>query len=63
MKDIKIFLKKKKTEGHKGLVKDFIEEEKEKKRQYYRERYRNHSEDQKQNLVKYGRNPYLTFHK
>ena len=48
MKDIKIFLKKKKTEGHKGLVKNFIEEEKEKKRQYYRERYRNHSEDQKQ---------------
>ena len=46
VKDIKIFLMKRKGKSEKRY-----EEEKENKRQYYREQYINRSEDQKQRLV------------
>ena len=55
MKDIKIFMKKKNTEGEKKHEKDikiFTEKEKEKMRQYYQER--------KQKKSQYRRNYYLT---
>ena len=61
MKDIKIFLKKKKTKGEKRLEKDFqnyqnfTEEEKGRRCQYYQER--------KQKLPEYRRNYYLTHRK
>ena len=58
MKDIKIILKNKKTKDKKKPEKDiknFTEEEKEKRRKYYQER--------KQKLPKYRRNHYLTYKK
>ena len=42
---------------------DFTEEEEEKKRQYYCERYNFFSEDQKHKLVEYRRNYDLTYNK
>ena len=52
MKNIKIFIKKKKTKGKKRLAKDqnLTEEEKEKSR------LKNLSEEQKQKQVEYGKN-------
>ena len=63
MKGIRIFLKKEKTNGEKRPQKDknFTEEEKEEKHQYYCERNKNLSKKQKQKLVEYRRNYYITY--
>ena len=66
VKDIKTFLKKKKTKGEKRPVKDIkilLKKKKEKKRQCYCERNKNLSEEQKQKLVEYRRNYYITHDK
>ena len=60
MKDIKIFLKKKKTKGKKktrGRYQNFTKEEKEKSSD------KNLSEEQKQKVTEYRRNYYLADNK
>ena len=59
MKNIKIFLKKKKTK----FYQNFAEKEKEKKCQYYRKCNKNLSKEQKQRVVEYGRNYYIMYKK
>ena len=59
MKDIQIFLKKKKNKKLKydcKRFKNFSEEKKEKKRQCERQSYKNLPEDQKQRIVEYKKN-------
>ena len=63
MKSIKVFRKKKKNKKLKKDCKryqNFSEEEKGKKRQYYHQHTKTLSEDQKQSLIEYGRNYYIT---
>ena len=59
MKNIKIFLKKKKTK----FYQNFTEKEKEKKCPYYRKYNKNLSKEQKQRVVEYGRNYYIMYNK
>ena len=65
MKGIKIFLNKKKKSEKKPVkgFKVFRKKKKKKKRQYYCERNKNLSEDQKQRLVEYRRTYYTTHNK
>ena len=65
MKDIKIFLKERKTRGEKKSQErhqSFTEEEKEEQRQYYHE-HKNFVEEQNQRLVEYRSNYYITYNK
>ena len=63
LKGIKIFLKKKKIKIDPQKVSKFFWRGKWNKWQYYRERNKNLSEDQKQRLVGYRRNYYITHKK
>ena len=66
MKDIKIFLKNKKKKSRKRPetdIKIFLKKKKKEKRQYYLERNKNLSEEQKQRKVNHIRNYYLAHKK
>ena len=66
VKDIKIFLKKKKAKGEKKAwdrYQNLFEEENEKKRQYHHERNKNVSEEKKGKKVDYMTNYYLVHKK